>query len=73
LNQQLNGGLLDQSVIIPGPTNERLCQAARDAGLYIANGVNERNSDTSGCTPINYPVASGGEYNPKGLNLKAAE
>lgn len=53
LNQQLYGELLDQSVSIPGPTTETLCQAARDAGIYVVIGVNERNIDASGGTLFN--------------------
>ena len=53
LNQQLYGELLEQSVIIPGPATDRLCQAARDAGIYVVIGVNERNIDASGGSLFN--------------------
>jgi nitrilase len=53
LNQQLYGELLEQSVIIPSPTIDRLCQAARDAGIYVVIGVNERNVDASGGSLFN--------------------
>jgi nitrilase len=33
--------LLDQAVAVPGPTTERLAKAARDAGVYLAIGINE--------------------------------
>ena len=33
--------LLDQAVAVPGPTTERLGEAARSAGVYLAIGVNE--------------------------------
>ena len=33
--------LLDQAVAVPGPATERLAEAARDAGVYLAMGVNE--------------------------------
>src|SRR6478609_1315856 len=33
--------LLDQAVAVPGPTTERLAQAARASGVYVAIGVNE--------------------------------
>ena len=48
LNQQLYGELLDQAVSIPSPTTDRLCQAAREAGVYVSIGVNERNDKASG-------------------------
>jgi nitrilase len=33
--------LLDQAVSVPGPATERLAEAAREAGVYLAVGVNE--------------------------------
>jgi nitrilase len=53
LNQQLYGELLEQSVVIPGPATDRLCQAAKDAGIYVVIGVNERNINASGGTLFN--------------------
>jgi nitrilase len=53
LNQQLYGELLEQSVVIPGPAIDRLCQAARGAGVYVVIGVNERNIEGSGGTLFN--------------------
>src|SRR5581483_7614653 len=38
--------LRDQSVAVPGPTTERLGQAAADAGVYVAMGVNESDGGT---------------------------
>ena len=40
--------LLDQAVSIPSPATDRLCEAARQAGAYIAIGMNERNAEASG-------------------------
>jgi len=34
--------LVDQSVVVPSPVTERLAQAAREAGVYLVMGVNER-------------------------------
>jgi predicted amidohydrolase len=48
LNQELFGELLDQAVSIPGATTDRLCQTARDAGVYVSIGDNERNDNASG-------------------------
>jgi nitrilase len=45
--------LLDQSVTIPGPSTDRLCDAARRAGVAIAIGVNERNAEASDSTLYN--------------------
>jgi len=53
LNQQLYGELVDQSVTIPSPTIDKISQAARDAGIYVSIGVNERNIDASGGTLFN--------------------
>jgi nitrilase len=36
--------LLDQSVVVPSPATERLGEAARAAGAYVAIGVDERDS-----------------------------
>jgi nitrilase len=40
--------LLEQSVTIPGPAIHQLGEAARQAGAYVAMGVNERNVEASG-------------------------
>jgi predicted amidohydrolase len=42
LNQQLYGELIDQSVTIPSPTIDKISQAARNAGIYVSIGINER-------------------------------
>jgi nitrilase len=34
--------LVDQAVVVPGPTTERIGAAARSAGAYVVIGVNER-------------------------------
>lgn len=41
---------LENAVEIPGPTTERLGQAARETGIYLAMGVVERDSRYSGGT-----------------------
>jgi len=53
LNQQLFGELVDQSVAIPSPTIDRICQAAREAGIYVSIGINERNVNASGGSLFN--------------------
>ena len=34
--------LVDQAVVVPGPATDRLGQAARDAGVYLVVGIDER-------------------------------
>ena len=34
--------LIDQSVVVPGPTTDRIADAAREAGAYVVLGVEER-------------------------------
>ena len=52
----LHEELLAQSVEIPGPAIERLCQAARRARCFVVGGVNERNVEASGATLYNTMV-----------------
>ncbi len=40
--------LYRNAVEVPSPATERLGQAARDAGAYVAIGVNERDTNTRG-------------------------
>jgi len=53
MNQQLYGDLVDQSVTIPSPTIDKISRAARNAGIYVSIGINERNVDASGGTLFN--------------------
>jgi nitrilase len=34
--------LMDQAVVVPGPATDRLCAVAREAGVYLVVGVDER-------------------------------
>ena len=45
--------LLEQSVEIPGPVTEELCEAARQAGIYVVMGLNERNAQASNASLYN--------------------
>ena len=45
--------LLEQSVEIPGPVTEELCEAARQAGIYLVMGLNERNAQASNASLYN--------------------
>ena len=53
LLSDLYAELVDQSVSIPGPTTDKLCQAAREAGVYVTIGVNERNVEASDASLYN--------------------
>lgn len=48
LNQDLYAKLLEQSVTVGSKETERLCEAAKRAGIYVAIGINEKNADASG-------------------------
>ncbi len=45
--------LLEEAVAIPDEATDRLCEAAREAGVAVAMGVNERNVEASGTTLYN--------------------
>lgn len=62
LNQKLYGELVEQSVSVPGPDINILCNAARSAGTYVAIGINERNVNASSGTLYNTLVY----INPQG-------
>jgi nitrilase len=49
----LYGELLDNSVAIPSDATDRLCEAARDSGIFVAIGLNERNIEASGSSLYN--------------------
>jgi nitrilase len=45
--------LVENAVTIPDEATRQLCQTAKDAGIYVAMGVHERNSEASGSTLFN--------------------
>jgi nitrilase len=45
--------LLEQSVEIPGRVTDRLCEAAKQAGVYVVMGLNERNAQASNASLYN--------------------
>jgi nitrilase len=51
--RELYATLLDQAVTVPDQATDRLCAAAREAGMYVAIGINERNSGASGTSLYN--------------------
>jgi nitrilase len=62
--------LLDQSVTIPGPAIAQLCDAAREAGVYVAIGVNERNAEASGTSLYNSLLFIGADGRILGVHRK---
>ncbi|MCG6908671.1 MAG: carbon-nitrogen hydrolase family protein [Deltaproteobacteria bacterium] len=70
LNQQLYGELVDQAVTIPGPTTDRLGQAAKEAGIYLSIGVNERNESASRGSLFNTNILIGPDGNIIGYHQK---
>jgi nitrilase len=70
LHRYLYGELLDQSVDVPGPVTNRLGEAARKAGAYVAIGVNERNAEASGASIYNTLVYIGPDGSLLGKHRK---
>ena len=66
----LYGELLEQSVTIPSPATERLCQAAKKAGVHVAVGLNERNTEASNATLYNTLLYIDAEGNLLGKHRK---
>ena len=62
--------LLEQSVEIPSPVTERLSQAARQAGVYVAMGLNERNAQASNASLYNTLLYIGPEGDLLGAHRK---
>jgi nitrilase len=66
----LYGELLEQSMSIPSPATERLCQAAKKAGVHVAVGLNERNTEASNATLYNTLLYIDAEGNLLGKHRK---
>jgi nitrilase len=66
----LYAGLLDQAVTVPSPAVDRLCDAARTAGAYVAIGINERNAEASGSSLYNSLLFIGAEGQVLGVHRK---
>jgi nitrilase len=62
--------LHDQSVTVPGAAVAQLCEAARDAGVYVAIGINERNTEGSGTSLYNSLVFIGADGRILGVHRK---
>ena len=68
--RELYAELVDQAVTIPDGTTDRLCAAAKAAGVNVAIGVNERNADASGASLYNTVVCIGADGRIAGLHRK---
>ncbi|HSM16587.1 MAG TPA: carbon-nitrogen hydrolase family protein [Gemmatimonadales bacterium] len=51
--RQLYAELVANAVTVPSPATAALCQAAREAGVAVAIGINELNAEASGSTVFN--------------------
>ena len=51
--RSLYADLLDNAVAVPGEETVRLGEVARETGVYVAIGINERNVEASGTTLYN--------------------
>jgi nitrilase len=62
--------LLENALTVPGPLTDRLCEAARDAGVTVAMGINERNAEASGTTLFNTILYIGADGSILGKHRK---
>jgi len=53
LHAELYAQFLVNAVEIPDSATQRLCMAARDAGVYVVVGISERNTEASGSSLYN--------------------
>jgi nitrilase len=56
---ELHAALVDQAVTVPGPELAPVQEAARQSGVFVALGVNERNAEASGTSLFNTVVLIG--------------
>jgi len=70
LMAQLHAELVGQSVEIPGPATDRLCEAAREAGVYVVMGVNEPLTTTRGASLFNTTIYIGADGEILGRHRK---
>jgi nitrilase len=68
--RELYSELLENAVEIPSQPVDRLRDAAREAGLVVAIGVNERNSEASGSTLFNSTLVIGSDGDILGKRRK---
>jgi nitrilase len=70
LLRELYAELLANSVAVPGAAVDRLCEAASDAGLALAIGINEINREGSGASLYNSLLWIDAEGGIAGLHRK---
>ena len=70
VHERLYAEFLANSIAIPGPETQALCQAARRAGSYVAMGVSERNSEASAASLYNSLVYIDPQGNLLGVHRK---
>ncbi|MFQ5857023.1 MAG: carbon-nitrogen hydrolase family protein [Anaerolineae bacterium] len=70
LLSDLYAELVDQSVTIPSPATDRLCEAAAEAGVYVVMGVNERNAEASNASLYNTVIYIAPDGNLLGKHQK---
>ena len=70
LYQRLYSRLVSQSVTIWGEAVQRLCEAAREGGIYVMIGINERNSENGGGSLYNTLLYIDSEGNLMGKHQK---
>ena len=68
--RELYSELLDQAVTVPSDATDRLCAAAREAGINVAIGINERNAEASGSTLYNSLLYIGADGRILGCHRK---
>lgn len=70
LINELYRELLESAVTIPDRSTERLAKTAKQAGVYVTIGVNERNSEASNASLFNTILYLGPEGNVLGKHRK---
>jgi nitrilase len=68
--RELYSELLDNAVAIPSAATDRLCAAARAAGVTVAVGINEINTEASGTTLYNSLLYIGADGRILGCHRK---
>jgi nitrilase len=68
--EALHDKMVANAVDVPGPTTQRLCQAAKKVGAYVVMGVTERNVEASGSSLYNTLVFIDDKGNVMGKHRK---
>jgi len=70
LINELYKELLENAITIPDQSTERICKAAREAGVHLTIGVNEKNSEASNSSIYNTLLYIGPDGNILGKHRK---